>query len=57
MCKVRIVNKGNNYSNLNSTSIEMDIPAESVPVIKQVFSELNKTRLNAICPLISIVEL
>ena len=57
MCKVRIVNKGNNYSDLNSTSIEMDIPSASVPIIKQVFSELNKTRLNAICPLISIVEL
>lgn len=57
MCKVRIVNKGNNYSDLNSTSIEMDIPSESVPIIKRVFSELNKTRPNAICPLISIVEL
>lgn len=57
MCKVRIINKGNNYSDINSTSVEMDIPSESVPVIKQVFSELNKTRISAICPLISIVEL
>ena len=57
MCKVRIVNKGNNYSDLNSTAIEMDIPSESVHVIKQIFSELNKTRPNAICPFISIIEL
>lgn len=57
MCKVRIVNQGNNYSTINSTSIEIDIPSESVPVLQEVFSELNKTRSNAICPFLSIKKL
>ena len=57
MCKVRIVNKGNSYTDLNNASVEMDIPSESVPVIKQIFSELNKTRISATCPLISIIKL
>ena len=57
MCKVRIVNKGNNYTSINSTSIEIDIPAETISILRQVFSELNKSRSNAICPFLSITEL
>ena len=57
MCKVRIVNSGNNYSPINSTSIETDIPAEVVPIIKQIFEELNAQRKTAIYPSLSISKI
>jgi len=57
MCKVRIVNKPNNYITYDSTEVEVDIPSEMVPVFKQVFNELNSKRTNACMPSISIVEL
>jgi hypothetical protein len=57
MCKVRIVNKSNNYSVLNNTTIEADIPSDVVPVIKQIFTELNNQRTNACMPSISIEKL
>jgi len=57
MCKVRIINSNNGYTSYNNTEIEADIPSEMVPIIKQVFTELNKKRTNACMPSISIVEL
>lgn len=57
MCKVRIVNAQNNYTTINNTQIETDIPSEMIPVFKQVFKQLNNTRTNACMPSISIVEL
>ena len=57
MCRVRIVNAQNNYTTINNTQIETDIPFEMIPVFKQVFKQLNSTRTNACMPSISIVEL
>lgn len=57
MCRVRIVNAQNNYTTINNTQIETDIPSEMIPVFKQVFKQLNSTRTNACMPSISIVEL
>ena len=57
MCRVRIVNAQNNYTPINNTQIETDIPSEMIPVFKQVFKQLNSTRTNACMPSISIVEL
>ena len=54
MCKVRIVNSSNNYTPMNSTSIETDIPTEMVPIIQQIFNELNSKRKTAVYPSISI---
>ena len=47
----------NNYSLINSTNIETEIPENTVPVLKQLFEQLNNTRTNACMPSISIVEL
>ena len=57
MCRVRIVNAQNNYTTINNTQIETDIPTELVSVFKQVFNQLNSTRTNACMPSISITEL
>jgi len=57
MCRVRITNMSNNYSLINSTNIETEIPEDTVPVLRQLFEQLNNTRTNACMPSISIVEL
>jgi len=57
MCRVRITNMSNNYSLINSANIETEIPEDTVPVLKQLFKQLNSTRTNACIPSISIVEL
>ena len=57
MCKVRIVNSQNNYTTLNNTQIETDIPSEMFLIFKQVFAQLNNTRTNACMPNISIIKL
>jgi len=57
MCRVRITNMSNNYSLINSTNIETEIPEDTVPVLKQLFKQLNSTRTNACMPSISIVKL
>lgn len=57
MCKVRIVNSSNNYTPMNSTSIETDIPTEMVPIIQQIFNELNAKRKTAVYPSISIKKI
>ena len=57
MCKVRITNRGSNYSNFNTPSKEFDIPTEVVPILKNIFYELNATRKTASQPEISIETL
>ena len=57
MCKVRITNRGSNYSNFNTPSKEFDIPTDIVPFLTQIFQELNSTRKTASQPEISIETL
>ena len=54
MCKVRISNRGNNYTNFNFPSKEFDLPTDLVPVIQNLFNELNAQRKTATEPIISI---
>ena len=54
MCKVRIVNFSNDYSNINSTSVEADVSDEVFQKINELFMNLNKTRTNSCMPSISI---
>ena len=57
MCKVRITNRGSNYSNYSNPSKEFDIPSEMVPVLESIFHELNAARKTAVDPSISIETL
>lgn len=55
MCKVVISNRGSNFSHaFNYTSKEFDIPSDIVPVLEDIFSELNSTRITATDPIINI---
>ena len=54
MCKVLISNYGNNYFNASFPSKEFDIPSEMVPILENIFSELNQMRKTAVEPNISI---
>ena len=57
MCKVRISNRGNNYFNPSFPSKEFDIPSEMVPILENIFSELNQTRKTAVEPNITIEKI
>ena len=57
MCKVIISNQWDNYRNLGCPSKEFDIPSDLLPVIKNIFKELNDTRKSATDPVLSIKTL
>ena len=57
MCKVRITNWSNNYTALNNTEIETDIPSEMFPVLEQLCKQLNETRKTACYPKLSIKKI
>jgi len=57
MCRVLISNRGNNYCTYNIPQKEFDIPTELVPVLKDIFHELNAQRTTATEPIISIETL